>query len=353
MPLFRGQNTDFPNGLTAEGPLVVSVPSSAGSDFLTLKDTLTGHQVGIQTNGLATDPDVTHKFQTTAGGQLVHDGASGTFDMLGTYHFKGGLTQFGDSVDNETLASFKTAVQGANVDFLTVTDTSSLSNGFTISLGLATSPTNNVRIAFPTSAVAATLVTTSSTDSLSNKTLSGPGAIKCGTNTSLQMKFLNASSLTQFMMLDTSAITGQRNMAWPDEAGQQSVTGNQAVGSGSNATARAPGKVDVTNQGADFTQAQIVTSPTAGFWRLDSYLECTTSAVGAGTMTTTWGWTDDVGATTDASQTLVLTATGRATLGSDTRIVYVASGHITVKCLITGSYSTAKYAFRARATFLG
>src|SRR5213592_3525016 len=64
---------DFPIGLTAEGPVVISTPSSLGNDFLTLKDTNTGHQVGIQTAGLGTDPNTTSTIKTDVGGQFITD----------------------------------------------------------------------------------------------------------------------------------------------------------------------------------------------------------------------------------------------------------------------------------------
>jgi hypothetical protein len=147
----------------------------------------------------------------------------------------------------------------------------------------------------------------------------------------------------------TFTTTAARNYGYLNEAGNIGITGAASVGSGANATAQAPGKVDSTGLTADFASAQVVTSPTAGMWRIDCYLECTTSAAGATLLTSTWGWTDDVGATTDATQTLIQTATGRS---SFSRIIYVASGHITLTVAAT-THSTAVYAIRARATFLG
>ncbi len=132
------------------------------------------------------------------------------------------------------------------------------------------------------------------------------------------------------------------------------MAGAATVASGANASVLAPGRVDVTGRGSDFAAAQIVTTAAVGLWLLTSYLECSTAGAGSGTMTTTWGWTDAVGARTDATQTQILTSTGLSATSSFTRVVYVTSGHLTIQCLITGAYLLgALYDLHGRAVFLG
>ncbi len=138
----------------------------------------------------------------------------------------------------------------------------------------------------------------------------------------------------------------------PAPAGVTTVAGAAAVTTGANASILAPGKVDTGSIGTDFAQAQIVTTAAVGLWAIHSYLQCSVAGAGSGTMTTTWGWTDDVGAQTDVTQTHALTA---ATVpNSLSRVIKVASGHITIKCLITGAYLLgAQYTLTARAQYLG
>jgi hypothetical protein len=67
-------------------------------------------------------------------------------------------------------------------------------------------------------------------------------------------------------------------------------------------------------------------------------------------VTVTFGWTDDVGATTDATLTQTLIATGRARV---TIPLYLASGNITYTVAHTGIFGAAKYALRIRCEYLG
>lgn len=285
----------------------------------------------------------------TANRNWLLPNAAGTIALIDATQAVTGPWTINSTADDSTLVKLQSRLNSvsSNNDFLDIPDTaSSTSTGFTMTLGLATAGlTANRHIVFPDST--GNLVLTASTDNLQNKTLVPTGGIRCGTSTASGIKFQNGNSTSQFMMPDLGALTGQRNMKWPDEAGQMSLTGNQAVTSGGNATARAPGKVDVTAQSADFTSAQLVTSPTVGMWRISGYLEVTTA--GTGTQIVTFGWTDDIGATTDTTLQLLSTGTGRV---SFSRMIHVASGHITIAA--TGmTYTTGRYALHARATFIG
>ena len=113
------------------------------------------------------------------------------------------------------------------------------------------------------------------------------------------------------------------------------------------------GKVDLTAQVVDITTTALSNTPPAGVYEVEVYLMCTTADALAGSLTVTIGWTDNVGATTDATTITAfpLTATGR------TRAVYaplrVASGNITYAVAVTGIYGTAAYAVYARVVALG
>ena len=113
------------------------------------------------------------------------------------------------------------------------------------------------------------------------------------------------------------------------------------------------GKVDLTAQVANIATTDLSNTPPAGVYEVEVYLMCTTADALAGSLTVTIGWTDNVGATTDATTITAfpLTATGR------TRAVYaplrVASGNITYAVAVTGIYGTAAYAVYARVVALG
>jgi hypothetical protein len=85
-------------------------------------------------------------------------------------------------------------------------------------------------------------------------------------------------------------------------------------------------------------------------YRIDYVLECTTGGT-AGTVLVTFGWTDDVGATTRASTALTLAATGRLTDNHPISI-YVASGSVTYATTVAGALGSPVYALRARLTKL-
>jgi hypothetical protein len=110
------------------------------------------------------------------------------------------------------------------------------------------------------------------------------------------------------------------------------------------------GRVNRTNQGADIASTKLTDATTAGMYVIQAVLEDTTNDVTAGTVTVTFGWTDDVGATTDATLTQTLITTGRARV---TIPLYLASGNITYSVAHTGIFGSAKYALRVRCMYLG
>jgi hypothetical protein len=106
------------------------------------------------------------------------------------------------------------------------------------------------------------------------------------------------------------------------------------------------GKVSLTGQTANIGTTALLTAPTTGtVYRVTAYIEGTT--VGTGTLTVTIGWTDNVGATTDAGLTLSLLGTGRA---SRTIPVFVASGNVTYA---VSGYLTGAYALYIRTEIIG
>lgn len=68
--------------------------------------------------------------------------------------------------------------------------------------------------------------------------------------------------------------------------------------------------LSLTGQTAAITTTNLAVAPAPGDWLLFVYLEVTTHTTN-GTITVTIGWTDTVGATTDATVTAAFTATGR------------------------------------------
>lgn len=100
---------------------------------------------------------------------------------------------------------------------------------------------------------------------------------------------------------------------------------------------------------ADSGPTNIVTPVAASHFLVSYVLQCTTGAGAAGTVTVTFNWTDNAGATTHVSAAVPLTALGRA---SGAFSLYRASGSLTYTITHTGIYSTAAFTLRARACAL-
>jgi hypothetical protein len=144
----------------------------------------------------------------------------------------------------------------------------------------------------------------------------------------------------------TAALTQDRILTVADLDGTIPVVGNDppAVASG------ALGKVDLTAQVADIGSTNLSNTPPAGFYVIHAVLEDTTADITAGAVTVTFAWTDDVGATTDATLTQTLVTTGRSRI---TIPIYVASGNISYSTSHTGIFGTSAYALRIRVLALG
>lgn len=114
----------------------------------------------------------------------------------------------------------------------------------------------------------------------------------------------------------------------------------------SGAPVPAGSTVTRTGQGAAITTENLVTRARSGIYRIYAILQTTTQDAGAGTVTLTIGWTDRVGATTDANLTRVLTGTGRNSrsyeieVQGDTNITFATS---------SAAFGTAVYALEIRA----
>jgi ABC-type proline/glycine betaine transport system substrate-binding protein len=99
--------------------------------------------------------------------------------------------------------------------------------------------------------------------------------------------------------------------------------------------------VALTAQTANITSTAFTGGATAGLYRVNYCLQCTTADAAAGTVTLTVSWTDGAGATSVASAALALTAVGRT---SGIFYVQLASGSITYATANAGGYGTAQYA---------
>lgn len=110
--------------------------------------------------------------------------------------------------------------------------------------------------------------------------------------------------------------------------------------------------VDLTGQTASIGTTTTLSSPPAGIYAVKVVAMCTTaSGSGAPTLDVTIGWTDDVGATTQAVISgLSLSATGRS---SGQTVLRVSSGSITHATTINAASGSPQYALYIRIVPLG
>lgn len=148
--------------------------------------------------------------------------------------------------------------------------------------------------------------------------------------------------------LTAQFVTAQREWILPDVYGKL-----VAVSNGTNPpdTPGDMGIVNATAQAAAIASTNLTNTTPAGLYRINYSLRCTTADVTAGTITASFTYTDDVGATTDTTAAIVLTATTSRQAGSF--VVYLASGNITYLTTLTGIIGTSRYQLRARCEFLG
>lgn len=144
--------------------------------------------------------------------------------------------------------------------------------------------------------------------------------------------------------------TGQLSLARGGTGIDLNALSAQVVYRGDGSGSGTYRKVTLTAQTADIATTNLTSSPASGDYLVTVYLQCTTADVGAGTLTVTIGWTDTIGAMTDASVTLTLTATGRSRADI---LVKRVSGEITYAVANGGSYGTAQYAIDVRLVALG
>ena len=99
--------------------------------------------------------------------------------------------------------------------------------------------------------------------------------------------------------------------------------------------------VALTGQLASIGTTNFTNAGTAGLYRVNYYLEATTLNAGATSVLATFGYTDDAGATTTTSATLILTALGRT---SGIFYVQLASGNLTYATTLVDVSGLARYA---------
>jgi hypothetical protein len=169
-----------------------------------------------------------------------------------------------------------------------------------------------------------------------------------GTDAPIVMTDKNNGGVLSLLMGPLTTSTGIFNTSEQrllDQSGMLTLAGNSTD---PPATGFA-GRVNRLAQTADIASVKLTDTIPAGQYLIVGELECTTSAVGAGSVTVTFSWTNDVGAVTNAV-TQSLTATGTSAILIP---AYMASGDITWAVTHTGIYSTAAYALRARVLALG
>lgn len=191
--------------------------------------------------------------------------------------------------------------------------------------------------------VAAVLVGAATSTFTSNTAGSG-ASFSDLTVTSKKLRFVLSGAVGSNSI--TLANTAARNYGLGNLAGNIVIVGDDppAVASG------ALGKEDLTAQAADITSVNLSNTPPAGLYMVEAYLVCTALDAGAGTATLTLGWTDVLGATTDATVTKALTSTGRSKAIIP---MQVSSGNITYTITGGGTYGTARYALYLRVLALG
>jgi len=158
---------------------------------------------------------------------------------------------------------------------------------------------------------------------------------------------LISSGGSDALAFDTSAMTATRTWTTTKYQGVPVISGDTAPASLASGKL---GKVNLTGQAGDIASANLTFSPSTGVYVIDAILEDTASDITAGIVTVTFAWTDDAGATTDATLTQTLTATGRNRI---TIPLWLQSGNISYSTAHTGIFGTATYALRIRVTALG
>lgn len=227
------------------------------------------------------------------------------------------------------------------------------STGYTSKLQSVTDTANNSIYQLPALAGASDVVVMADlAQTLNAKTVN----MKSDTASS-GSSFFDITTTTKRMRFVLSGAVGNSNIVVANTAARAYTLGDVpglAVMAGNGAdppAGGAIGKINLTGKTADVANTNWTDTTPTGIYILYVDLECTTSAVGAGTIAFRIDYTDDVGAVTnEVIVNRALTATGRS-IGA--WMIYLASGNLVYDITITGIYSTAVYAARARAIYLG
>ena len=118
------------------------------------------------------------------------------------------------------------------------------------------------------------------------------------------------------------------------------------------ATTRRGNTVTLTGQSATVAAANLITAARNAIYRATVIVQVTTAdAVSAATVLATIGWTDRIGATTQATTALAVNATGRQTLHA----VMEVQGNtaVTYATTVTGAIGAARYAIEVRLERIG
>lgn len=173
------------------------------------------------------------------------------------------------------------------------------------------------------------------------QTFSGGFTSEAGGTITGELSLADAvSGLGPILRATPSATTGAY-CSFPDIATDHTVAAK--TGTDVNVLSSPAASIGTTN---------ISAAPTAGFYEIQFYLECTTAGT-AGTVSATFAWTDDIGATSRVSGTLSLSVTGR--LGFTdilTLPIYVASGAVSYATTVVGALGSPAYRLRARLVAL-
>jgi hypothetical protein len=205
----------------------------------------------------------------------------------------------------------------------------------------------------PAATSTATIIVNNLAQTLSSKTLDNSCTIAADiTYQPLDTAFAIQGAASTFLLThNLDSYSANRTTYYPNVSGLLAEVGNTADTTGADAAAGDMNKVNLTNKAGAITTKKIANGTPAGMYLIEAILQDTTADVTAtGVVTLTIAWTDDIGATTDATTTIALNAIGRAKL---TLPLYLASGDITYATGIVGTVGAARYACRIRCTYLG
>jgi hypothetical protein len=296
---------------------------------LSIKDDATGFYYHLGVGG-ALAADVTLTLPSGGGNVLTHSNtitvSNKTFGTTGNHLVSSTASSGVDFMDTSTnTKKLRMVLSGATGN-----------NSFVISSTAARAYT------FPDAAL--TVLGEANTATVSNKTLDNSNTYRM-LDGSTSTRIEQTGNAAIYLYFDCAGLAVQTQALWLNYSGSAPVIGR-------NTGAAAVGAMQILNltaQGAAIGSTNMTSAGAPGMYRMTYYLETTTSDVTAGTIQFQIGYTDDVGATTQVSAALVLTATGRT---SGVLAIYLASGEVAYQTNLTGIIGTSQYALRARLEFL-